>query len=115
MTNFGRRFVPRSLRGQLMGIILLAMLVIIVIGSAFERATDNDYVPNMEIIAERGGVVAGMLRETPPEGHGPILTAARAAGLDFRILGKEQAGGTPSSAQRHSVVGSTIGALFPPE
>lgn len=115
MRNLVHRLVPRSLRGQLMAVILVAMLVVIVIGSVFERVTTGDYVPDMEIVAERAGVVAAMLQQTSPEARGAVLAAAAAAGLDFRILPSEQADATSSPPQRRTLIGRAIGALFPPD
>ncbi|WP_432283690.1 HAMP domain-containing sensor histidine kinase [Aminobacter sp. BA135] len=109
-----RRLVPQSLRGQLMAIILVAMFVVIVIGSAFERITNSGYVPDMEIVAERAGVVAALLRKAPAEERAVILKAAGDAGLDFRLLSQEQIAGT-SSPQQRTTMGRVINTLFPPD
>lgn len=112
MSSLLSRFVPQSLRGQLMAIVLVAMLVVIVIGSMFEKITNSDYVPDMEIVAERAGVVAGMLRHAPPEARGAILAAANQAGLDFRVFDKQQIDGA-SSPQQRTTLGRIINTLFP--
>ncbi len=109
-----RRCVPQSLSGQLMAIILVAMLVVIVLGSAFERIINSDYVPDMEIVAERAGVVAAMLRQAPPDERGAIVDAAHQAGLDFQLLSREQVDGT-SSPQQRTTLGRVIATLFPPD
>jgi len=114
MKTLLRRLVPQSLRVQLMAIILVAMLVVIVIGSAFERITNSGYVPDMEIVAERAGVVAALLRQAPAEERAVILKAANDAGLDFRLLGQKQLAGT-SSPQKRTTIGRVINALFPPD
>ncbi|MDR7224287.1 HAMP domain-containing sensor histidine kinase [Aminobacter aminovorans] len=114
MKTLLRRLVPQSLRVQLMAIILVAMLVVIVIGSAFERITNSGYVPDMEIVAERAGVVAALLRQAPAEERAVILKAAKDAGLDFRLLSLEQLAGT-SSPQQRTTMGRIINTLFPPD
>lgn len=113
MTSLRGRFVPRSLRGQLMAIVLVAMFVVIAIGSVFERIASSDYVPDMEIVAERAGVVAAMLRETP-DARAAILAAADQAGLKFRVMTREQLAASSSPLQRTFLEG-VIGTLFPPD
>ena len=114
MSGLLGRLVPRSLRGQLMAIVLVAMLVVIVIGSVFEKITNSDYVPDMEIVAERAGVVAGMLRHAAPEMRGAILAAANKAGLDFQVFDRQQIDDA-SSPQQRTTLGRIINALFPPD
>lgn len=109
-----RRLVPQSLRSQLMAIILVAILVVIMLGSMFEKVTNSDYVPDMEMVAERAGVVAAMLRQARPEERAVILKAANDAGLDFQLLSKEQVAGT-SSPQQRTTIGRIINTLFPPD
>lgn len=117
MRNIARRFVPRSLRGQIMAVIILATIVVNVIGETVEKFAESDYlaVPNLEIVAERAGMIAALLRKTPPEARPAIVAAAAGAGLDFRILPRQQIDRMPPSDKWSTNVGRLIGILFPPD
>lgn len=117
MRTIARCFVPRSLRGQIMAVIILATIVVNVIGETVEKFAESDYlaVPNLEIVAERAGMIAALLRKTPPEARQAIVVAAAGAGLDFRILLRQQIDRMPPSDKWSTNVGRLIGILFPPD
>lgn len=111
------RLFPQSLRGQIVAIIVLALVLILAIGSAIEKIAKSDYiaVPNMDVVAERGATVAALLRKEPPQARQAILAAAGHAGLDFRILSKGWVDGISTPLQERTNIGRLVHALFPPD
>lgn len=97
MRAFVRRFLPQSVRGQFAAIIVIALVVILSVGSVVENFIENVDLPVLDDGARRAAVVAALLRETPTEARGAILATARRAGFDFKVLPKEQIRGIPYS------------------
>lgn len=111
------RLLPRSLRGQLMAVIIIALSVVISVGSLVERIAKSDYVavPNLELLAERAGMVAMLLREAPTRERGTILTAATHAGLDFKIVASKLVEGMPPMTSLRTNIGWLVSWMFPPD
>ncbi|RWC49646.1 MAG: HAMP domain-containing histidine kinase [Mesorhizobium sp.] len=97
MRAFVRRFLPQSVRGQFAAIIVIALVVILSLGSVVENFIENVDLPVLDDGARRAAVVAALLRETPTEARGAILATARRAGFDFTVLPKEQIRSIPYS------------------
>jgi signal transduction histidine kinase len=84
-------------RGQFAAIIVIALVVILSVGSVVENFIENVDLPVLDDGARRAAVVAALLRETPTEARGAILATARRAGFDFEVLPKEQIRSIPYS------------------
>ncbi|AZO00293.1 sensor histidine kinase [Mesorhizobium sp. M9A.F.Ca.ET.002.03.1.2] len=97
MRNFIRRSLPQSVRGQLVAIIFVAVIMIMSTGSVIESFTRNIDLPAIDDSVIRATVIAGLLREAPAEARNEILATTARAGLDFKILSKEQIDGIPYS------------------
>lgn len=80
------RAVPRTLRGQITVIILLALVTVIATGRALENVAQNDYaIPNLESTATQVRTLALLLAQASPEERTSILTNAQRAGLRSRF------------------------------
>lgn len=97
MRGLASRFLPQSVRGQFTAIIFMAVIVIMLIGSAVESFIENVDLPAVDDTARRAAVIAALLRETPMEARGAILATATRAGFDFEVLPKEQIRSIPYS------------------
>lgn len=97
MRGFVRRFLPQSVRGQFAALIVIALVVILSVGSVVENFIENIDLPVLDDGARRVAVFAALLRETPTEARGAILATARRAGFDLKVLPKEQIRSIPYS------------------
>ncbi|PLP61068.1 sensor histidine kinase [Mesorhizobium loti] len=117
MKAIAKQIVPQSLRAQIIAVIVLAAVVINVLGEAIETFTEGDHpaMPNMEAVAERAGMLARLLDETPTDARDAVLAATNRAGFDFRLLPRQTIDQIPSSPRWHSDIGRLFGTLFPPD
>ena len=97
MRDFIRRFLPQSVRGQFAAVIIIAVVVILSVGSVVENFTASIDLPAVDDSATRTAVVAALLREAPTEARSVILAGAERAGFDFKILPRKQIDDIPVS------------------
>lgn len=97
MKDLIRRFLPQSVRGQFAAIIVLALVVILSVGSVVEDVTTSIDLPAVDDSARRTALVAALLRDAPTEARGVILAAAARAGFDFKIVPRERIVSIPFS------------------
>ena len=82
-----RRFIPKSLAGQMIALLLLALVVAQLVSLVIlsdERHLAAQSVAHEHILARSAGM-ARLLRQTPPEMHARIVAAARTPRLHFEL------------------------------
>ncbi|MEZ2223365.1 ATP-binding protein [Rhizobium sp. RCC_161_2] len=108
--------VPRTLRGQITVIILLALVTVIVSGRALENYTKNAYaVPNLENAAEQARTIARILAQASPAERASILANAQRSGLDVSLAPISLATKFRVSPEMQDMAGRGIDFLFPPD
>lgn len=111
------RLRPSTIRGQMILLILVAVVAVVQIGSLLERATRNSGVTitNPDLVTARLGTIALLLRASGPEGAAEILRSAAAAGLDLAIVDKATADALPSPTGLNAAIGRVFSRVFPPD
>ncbi len=107
---------PKTLRGQIIVIILLALVTVIGAGRALDNFTKTDYaVPNLENAAERVKTIALLMAQASPAERASILENARQAGLDVSLAPVSLAEKFRGSQEMQGVAETIIDFLFPPD
>lgn len=107
---------PRTLRGQITVIILLALVTVIVTGRALENFAKRDYiVPNLEKTAEQVRTVARLLSQSSPTERASIIANAQGAGLDVSLAPISTVEKFAGSSEMQSVAEKLADLLFPPD
>ncbi|EHH03573.1 two-component sensor histidine kinase protein [Agrobacterium tumefaciens CCNWGS0286] len=110
------RGIPRTLRGQITVIILVALVTVIVTGRALENYAKNAYaVPNLENAAEQARTIARILAQANPAERASILTNAQRSGLDVSLAPIALAEKFRVSPEMQDMAGRGIDFLFPPD
>ncbi|MBF2713849.1 ATP-binding protein [Agrobacterium vitis] len=110
------RAVPRTLRGQITVIILLALVTVIATGRALENVAQNDYaIPNLESTATQVRTLALLLAQASPEERTSILTNAQRAGLEVSLQPISLAGKFKTSPEFQGFAETFVDFLFPPD
>ncbi|OLP51432.1 ATP-binding protein [Allorhizobium taibaishanense] len=107
---------PITLRGQIMVIILLALITVIVTGRALENFAKRDYaIPNLENAAEQIKTVALLMKQASPSERASILANAQRAGLDVSLAPISLVDKFKSSPEMQSAAETVVDFLFPPD
>lgn len=87
MKRTGFRLTPRTIRGQILAIIILAILLVIVMGRVLEViGREAISVADLEVLSERAGAIALLMQPAPPGERETLLKAAERAGFQLQIL-----------------------------
>ncbi|WP_107676375.1 ATP-binding protein [Agrobacterium sp. LAD9] len=106
--------IPRTLRGQITVIILVALVTVIVTGRALENYAKNAYaVPNLENAAEQAKTIARLLAQASPAERASILTNAQRSGLDISLAPISLTDEFRVSPEMQDMAGRGIDFLFP--
>ncbi|KAA6476800.1 HAMP domain-containing protein [Agrobacterium rhizogenes] len=107
---------PKTLRGQITVIILVALVTVIVTGRVLENYAKNAYaVPNLENVAEQARTIARLLAQASPAERASILENAQRAGLDVSLAPISLADKFRVSPEMQDMAGMGIDFLFPPD
>ncbi|NTG50444.1 two-component sensor histidine kinase [Agrobacterium rhizogenes] len=107
---------PKTLRGQITVIILLALITVIVTGRALENFAKRDYaIPNLENAAEQIKTVALLMRQASPTERASILANAQRAGLDVSLAPISLVEKFKSSPEMQSAAETVVDFMFPPD
>ncbi|WP_168879692.1 ATP-binding protein [Rhizobium sp. P28RR-XV] len=108
--------MPKTLRGQITVIILVALVTVIVTGRTLENLAKNDYaVPNLENAAAQVKTIALLLSKASPPERNSILANARRAGLDVSLAPVSVADNFTTSPEMQGIAETIIDFLFPPD
>jgi len=108
--------VPRTLRGQITVIILLALVTVIVMGRAMENFAKNAYaVPNLENAAEQVKTIALLMAQASPAERASILANAQRAGMDVSLAPISLVERFKSSPEMQGAAETVVDLLFPPD
>ncbi|MEG6507664.1 ATP-binding protein [Methyloligella sp. 2.7D] len=108
------QWAPKTIRGQITIVILLALLTVIVLGRALERWAKDDYlVPDLERIAERADTMALLMRHASPAERETLITHAEEAGWRVSLAPPSKANAFTTSST--DILGRAIEWLFPPD
>lgn len=107
---------PKTLRGQIILIILAALVIVIFGGRALERFVRDSYaVPNLENAAEQVRTIASLLCNASSTERDIILSNARRAGLDLRVEPLTASEDFTTSPEMQGLAEKTVDFLFPPD
>jgi hypothetical protein len=88
---------PRTIRGQMVLLIVLAVVCVVAMGRALEQVTraKDTTISNPDLVNMRVGSIALLLRQADTEQTDAILVTSARAGLRFEILPKDIAAALP--------------------
>ncbi|KAA3507447.1 HAMP domain-containing protein [Agrobacterium vitis] len=110
------RVLPRTLRGQITVIILLALVTVIATGRTLENVAKNDYaIPNLESTATQVRTLALLLAQASPDERTSILTNAQRAGLEVSLQPISLADKFKTSPEFQGFAETFVDFLFPPD
>ncbi|MFD2262927.1 ATP-binding protein [Lacibacterium aquatile] len=117
MSWFWARVMPRSIRGQIFLLTIIAVLFVITVGKGIENLvrTQLPAPVNPDLVLMRTETVARLLLAAGPAGEEGILKNAAAAGLEFVILPKAEADRLTLPDDLRSWLGTLIYHAFPPD
>ncbi|NEI03059.1 ATP-binding protein [Rhizobium leguminosarum] len=107
---------PKTLRGQITVIIMLALVTVIVSGRALENFAKRDYVvPNLEKAAVQVKTVALVLKNASPIERTSIVANVRAAGFEMSLEPIATAATFTGSSEIQGLAEKFADFLFPPD
>ncbi|WP_457579679.1 ATP-binding protein [Ensifer canadensis] len=112
------RFRPRTIRGQMILLILIAVVAVVQIGRLLEQATRDSSVTitNPDLVTIRLGTITLLfLRASDSKGEVEILRSAAAAELDLDIVEKAAADALPAPTGLNATIGRLFSSIFPPD
>ncbi|WP_319520675.1 HAMP domain-containing sensor histidine kinase [uncultured Martelella sp.] len=80
-----RRFLPTTIRTQMVLLIVVAIIVVVKAGSLLENLEGGEYSDDNDVTVARAETVAALFAQTPPEDHAALLAGARRAGMDIAL------------------------------
>ncbi|RAX37741.1 two-component sensor histidine kinase [Rhizobium tropici] len=108
--------MPKTLRGQIIVIILAALVVVIFGGRTLEKRVRDSYaVPNLENAAEQVKTIATLLSNAPASERNIILENAHRAGLDVSLAPNSVVESFTTSPEMQGIAEKTVDFLFPPD
>lgn len=109
------RLLPQTLVGQIMGVVVIAFILIIATGSAFERVTRSEYfaVADMDQIKGQAETVAKLMRSASLEEREKILAVSAYAGMNFKVLGNDELLKLPDFPSWRTTLNRLFQTVFP--
>lgn len=112
----GLRWIPRTIRGQITIIILVALFTVIIMGRAVENWAKHDsLVPDLESMAERVNAVAQIMGPASPRERQMIIDNARRTGWDISLAPTSTVKEFGTASKMQSTLGAIVDGLFPPD
>jgi signal transduction histidine kinase len=108
---------PRTIRGQMVLLIVLAVVCVVAMGRALEQVTraKDTTISNPDLVNMRVGSIALLLRQADTEQTDAILVTSARAGLRFEILPKDIAAALPEPTGLRAWFSQRFSVLFPPD
>lgn len=107
-------FAPKTIRGQIMFTIVLALMTVITGGRWLEHWSKKDYeIVETSHLAERINTVAGLLREASNDEREAIVLYARRSGLEVSLEPISIASRFKHSSSSGTIIGAFAESLFP--
>lgn len=108
--------IPKTLRGQITLIILVALVTVIISGRALENFAKRDFTaPDLERAAEQVKTLAMLLSQTSPADRPAIVASARRAGLDVSLAPASIVSQFRGSSDLQSAAETFADLVFPPD
>jgi hypothetical protein len=110
-------FAVKSIRGQLMVVILLSVVSVITSGGLIERMNMFEYddVVNVDLIGQRAVTLAYLLDGAGADERQRIIDRSAEVGIEIEIISKAAILAIPSSDGIRAKVGNLLASLFPPD
>lgn len=107
----------RTIRGQLMLVVLLSVVSVIVTGRFIEGISTLDYVEvvDVDLVGQRASTLAYLLDTADGAERQRIIARSAEVGVDIEIMSREAIGQLPGPEGLRSNVGSLLAFLFPPD
>lgn len=77
-----RRFLPTTIRAQMVLLVIVAIAVVVNAGALLERLENRDYSTDSDAVVAQVELLAAMMSNTPPERRDALLESARQTGMD---------------------------------
>jgi signal transduction histidine kinase len=107
---------PKTLRGQITIIILLALVTVIFTGRGLEYIAKRDYVvPNLERTAEQVRTVANLLAHSRPAERMLIISSAQKSGLNVSLAPISTAANFSGASEMQIIAERFADLFFPPD
>ena len=110
-------FGVRTIRGQLMLVVVLAIGFVIVAGQVIERANTFDYadVVDVDLIGQRALTLAYLLDGADDAQRQRIIARSAKVGIEIEIVTRDALKRLPGPDGFRSKIGSFLAYLFPPD
>ncbi|APO68973.1 sensor histidine kinase protein [Rhizobium gallicum] len=109
-------FSLSTIHGQITGIILFGLIIIVIGGSMFEQGVGNDYpLLDAENFADRVFAMSSILKSATAEEREIILQAANRAGWDVTLQPRSLAREFTTSSSQETYLDAAIDWLLPPD
>lgn len=110
-------FAVKSIRSQLMLVVVLSVVSVITSGRLIERMNMFDYddVVNVDLIGQRALTLAYLLDGAGAEERQRVISRSADVGIDIEIISKEAFLALPASDGIRAKVGNFLAYLFPPD
>ncbi|WP_421362374.1 sensor histidine kinase [Agrobacterium rosae] len=108
---------PRTIRAQLMLVVLLAVVSVTVTGQIVERTNSFDYndVVDMDLIGQRALTIAYLLDGADQDQKNYIIRRSSHVGIDVAIMKRSEWDQLPGPTGLRSKIGAVLAYLFPPD
>jgi signal transduction histidine kinase len=114
--NLRLPFTPRTIHGQIVGIVILALLIVVTAAPFVERWLRQDYHPaDIEQIADRLQAMADILKVATPDERQTIIAAARRSGWDLTLEPLSRSTQFTGTSMNERLIDRVIEWLFPPD
>lgn len=108
------RLLPRTIRRQIMAIIVLAVLLVILMGRVLEAfGEDIIKATDLEALSGQMGAVARLVQQAPPAERDMLFAAMTRAGYGFEVVPQAPVDALPSPSFRRSAVAWFVDIVFP--
>ncbi|EHS52718.1 putative sensor with HAMP domain-containing protein [Rhizobium sp. PDO1-076] len=110
-------FGIKTIRGQLMLVVLLAVLSVIISGRLIERINVFEYddVVDVDLIGQRALTLGYLVDKAGDDERQRIIGRSAEVGIDIEILDRDAFQALPTPAGLRSKFGSFLAYLFPPD
>ncbi|MCX8995703.1 ATP-binding protein [Rhizobiaceae bacterium BDR2-2] len=110
-------FGLRTIRGQIMLIVVFAIVFVLMTGRLLDRVDTFEYVTaaDVDLIGQRAHTLSLLLQGAGPEDRQRIVTRAAEAGIDLDIVSRRQIDALPKPEDFQSRIGRLVTYLFPPD
>ncbi|WP_180900696.1 ATP-binding protein [Martelella soudanensis] len=107
-----RRFMPTTIRAQMVLLVVVAIAVVVNAGALLERLEDRDYSTDSDAVVAQAELLAALMSETPPDGRRALLENARRTGMDVFMADGRQFETLEEAEQSAGFVSLMLSLLF---